>query len=177
MEVRASGDEELGEFFGGVGPREEGGGEAWPEGEAGEVQGGEGAGGGAGEGVVDGGGEARPEVGGFLGGGGGGEGRRGGGGEDGGEFGLGVVGEVDVRDEGGAQEVGRGGGYDEDCGEGGDLERMGVSSAGVWEGGRGNLRFQRAGPGRGGESGVLLVGGRSSRGRGRSGSCLVEGRI
>lgn len=108
MEVGAAGDEELGEFLGGVGAREEGGGEARPEGEAGEVQGGEGAGGGAGEGVVDGAGEARPEVRGFLGGDGRGEGRGWGGGEDGDEFGLGVVGEVDVWDEGGAEEVGWG---------------------------------------------------------------------
>ena len=121
MKVRAAGDEELGELARGVGAGEDGGGEAWPEGGAGETEGGEGARGGAREGVVHGAGEARPEVGGFL-GGGVGEGGRRREGEDGDEFGLGVVGEVDVGSEGGAEEVGGWGGDDEDDGEARDLE-------------------------------------------------------
>ncbi len=111
--MNARSDKELGELTRAVGSSQNRSREARPESSASVLDEGEGSRGSAGEGVVDGGGEAGPEVGGLLGGGvweGGGRG----GGENGDEFGLGVVWELQVWDEGGSEEVGGRRGYDED---------------------------------------------------------------
>lgn len=126
MKVHAGGDDELGELAGPVGACEDRGGEARPEGFACVAEGREGAGCGAGESVVDGGGEACPELG-CLPRRGVGKGGWRGEGEDRDEFGLAVVGEVDVGGRGGVEEVGGWRGDDEDGCQARDLRGGWVS--------------------------------------------------
>lgn len=120
LEVKACGDEQLGEVLGAKGAVTDGAREAPPEGGAGELEGQESACRSFGEGVVHSAAEARPEVSRV---GGGGVGQRWGriGGKNLDKVGSGVIGKVDVSRKWLEEEILRRVCDDEDGGDGGDL--------------------------------------------------------